>query len=184
MQFLFCRSPGTRDVFTNLYVGSSKEKNRHKVSVVGPTVVGQVGTEPQVDAKEDYRVRLGLPSVMPDYSQGKALLDEAVKGRSTRYQEELKRLEEEAAVKAIAEANAKAEAEAKAKIEALQKAEAEARAAAEKAATELKAKQEAEAAALAAAAKKKVTITCVKGKLTKKVRAIKPKCSKGYRLRA
>ena len=37
-----------------------------------------------------------------------------------------------------------------------------------------------EAAAKAAAAKKK-TITCTKGKLTKKVTAVKPKCPKGYK---
>jgi len=29
--------------------------------------------------------------------------------------------------------------------------------------------------------KKKVTITCVKGKLTKKVTAINPKCPSGYK---
>jgi hypothetical protein len=63
------------------------------------------------------------------------------------------------------------------------KQEAEAKAAAEKAAAELKAKQEAEAAAKAKAeaAKKKVTITCVKGKLTKKVTAVNPKCPAGYK---
>jgi hypothetical protein len=48
-----------------------------------------------------------------------------------------------------------------------------------KAAAELKAKQEAEATAKAAAAKK-ITITCVQGKLTKKATAVKPKCPKGY----
>ena len=53
-----------------------------------------------------------------------------------------------------------------------------------KAAAELKAKQEAEAAAAeakTAAAKKKKTITCVKGKKVKKVTAVKPKCPKGYK---
>jgi hypothetical protein len=30
---------------------------------------------------------------------------------------------------------------------------------------------------------KKTTITCVKGKLTKKVAAIKPKCPAGYKLK-
>ena len=53
-----------------------------------------------------------------------------------------------------------------------------------KAAAELKAKQEAEAKAAAvakAAATKKTTITCVKGKLTKKVTAVKPVCPKGYK---
>jgi hypothetical protein len=49
-----------------------------------------------------------------------------------------------------------------------------------KAAAELKAKQEADAKA---AAQKKKTITCVKGKLTKKVTAVKPKCPTGFKLR-
>jgi len=47
-----------------------------------------------------------------------------------------------------------------------------------KAAAELKAKQEAEAKA---AAVKKTTITCIKGKLVKKVTAVKPVCPKGYK---
>jgi hypothetical protein len=80
--------------------------------------------------------------------------------------------------KAEAEAKAKAEAETKAKAEAETKAKAEAET---KAAAELKAKQEAEAKAKADAAKKKSTITCVKGKLTKKVTAVKPKCPSGYK---
>jgi hypothetical protein len=50
------------------------------------------------------------------------------------------------------------------------------------AAAELKAKAEATAKALAA--KKKSTITCVKGKLTKKVTAIKPVCPAGYKKKA
>jgi hypothetical protein len=54
-----------------------------------------------------------------------------------------------------------------------------------KVAGELKAKQEAElkAAAAKAAAAKKTTITCVKGKLTKKVTAVKPKCPSGYKVK-
>ena len=81
-----------------------------------------------------------------------------------------------------AEFLAKQEAEAKAKVaaELMARQEAEARAAAE-----LKAKQEEEAKAAAdkAAARKKVTIACVKGKTTKKVKAIKPKCPTGYKLK-
>jgi hypothetical protein len=46
------------------------------------------------------------------------------------------------------------------------------------AAAVLKAKQDAEAKA---AATKKTTITCVKGKLTKKVTAVNPKCPSGYK---
>jgi hypothetical protein len=95
---------------------------------------------------------------------------------------ETKRLANEAAAaKVIADAKAAAELKAKQEAEA-------------KAAAELKAKQEAEAAAAqaaglrakqAAAAKaaalKKSTITCIKGKLTKKVTAKKPKCPAGYK---
>jgi hypothetical protein len=40
-----------------------------------------------------------------------------------------------------------------------------------------------DAAAKAAAAAKKTTITCVKGKLTKKVTAVKPKCPTGYKVK-
>ena len=74
-------------------------------------------------------------------------------------------IEKEKAEKLAAELKAKQEAEAKA-------------------AAELKAKQEAEAKAAAAAkaaASKKITITCVKGKLTKKITAVKPVCPKGYK---
>ena len=46
-----------------------------------------------------------------------------------------------------------------------------------KAAADLKAKQEAD---VKAAALKKTTITCLKGKLVKKVTALKPVCPKGY----
>jgi hypothetical protein len=67
----------------------------------------------------------------------------------------------------------------KAAIELKAKQEAEAKAAADKVAADLKAKQEAEARA--AAVKKKTTITCVKGKLTKKVTAVKPFCPAGFK---
>jgi hypothetical protein len=96
---------------------------------------------------------------------------------------------------AAAELKAKQEAEAKAAAELKAKQDAEAKAAADKAAAELKAKQDAEAKAAAdkaelkakqdaeakAAATKKTTITCVKGKLTKKVTAVKPACPTGYK---
>lgn len=85
----------------------------------------------------------------------------------------------------------KQEADAKAAAELKVKVEADAKAAAEKAAAELKAKQDADAKAAAelkayldakaTAALKKKTITCVKGKLTKKVIAVKPVCPVGYK---
>jgi hypothetical protein len=73
-------------------------------------------------------------------------------------QKELKKFEEE---RAAIELKAKQEADAKAAIE-------------------LKAKQEADAKA---ALLKKKTVTCVKGKLVKKVTGIKPICPKGYKLK-
>ena len=92
-------------------------------------------------------------------------------------------LAKQAADKAAAELKAKQEIEAKSNAEkalAELKAKQEAEVAAALALAELKAKQEAEAKAKAAAIKKS-TIVCVKGKLTKKVTAINPKCPAGYR---
>jgi hypothetical protein len=93
------------------------------------------------------------------------------------------RVAAELKAKQEADERARVEAELKAKLDAEAKAAAELKAKQEaeaKAAAELKAKQEAEAKA---AALKKTTITCVKGKLTKKVTAIKPKCPSGYKLK-
>ena len=75
--------------------------------------------------------------------------------------------------KIATELKAKEEAEAEAAAELKAKQEAEA-----KIAAELKAKQENEAKA---ALLKKTTITCVKGKLVKKVTAVKPLCPAGYK---
>jgi hypothetical protein len=109
------------------------------------------------------------------------LIESAEKFVSEEKKKEFARAEEArlaAELKARQEAEARAESEAKARAEqeAKVKAEAEAKAKAE---AELKAKQEAEAKA--AAEKKKTTITCVKGKITKKVTAAKPKCPVGYK---
>ena len=97
------------------------------------------------------------------------------------------RLTAELKAKQEAEAKAKAEADAKAKAEADRlaaelkaKQEAEAKAEADRLAAELKAKQEAEAKAKSQATKK-TTITCIKGKLVKKVTAVNPKCPAGYK---
>ena len=73
---------------------------------------------------------------------------------------------------------------------AIEKAAADAKAAADKAAADLKAAEDKSAAdklaaekagATKAAASKKTTITCVKGKISKKVTAVKPKCPAGYK---
>ena len=113
-----------------------------------------------------------------------------------------------AADKAAAELKAKQEADAKAAsdkaaAELKAKQEADTKAASDKAAAELKAKQDleaktaaeklisdakieaarilADAQAKAQAATKKTTITCLKGKLIKKVTAVKPVCPAGYK---
>jgi membrane protein involved in colicin uptake len=88
-------------------------------------------------------------------------------------------------LKAAAELKAKQEADAKAAAELKAKQEADAKAATDKAAAEkILSDAKAEAARIlteAKAATKKITITCMKGKLTKKVTAIKPKCPSGYK---
>ena len=90
---------------------------------------------------------------------------------------------------ALEKAEAKAAAELKAKQEAkaaTEKLIADAKAAADKLAAErliadVKTEAERILAAAKAAVTKKTTITCVKGKLTKKVTAVKPVCPKGYK---
>jgi len=92
---------------------------------------------------------------------------------------------QEAEAKAAAELKAKQDAELIAKVLAERQANSDA---AQRAAAEIKAKEEAAAKAAAdkatadkAALTKRATITCVKGKLTKKVTAVKPKCPAGYK---
>ena len=90
-------------------------------------------------------------------------------------------IKQEADAKATAEIKAKQDAEARATAELKAKQEAEAKQEADRLAAELKAKQEAVAKAKVDVAKKKTTITCVKGKQSKKVTAVSPKCPKGYK---
>jgi hypothetical protein len=159
--------------FTNAYVGAhnptgSKVANKHAISLEGNWLKVRSGISIQDNAKSEYRLQLSKPAQFPDITDGKALIEGKVSGKSTRYQEKLKKLEEEQAAKAVLEANTKAEAEAKAKIEAITKA------------AEAKAKEDARLLAAKMAALKKTTITCVKGKTTKKVTGAKPKCPSGY----
>jgi hypothetical protein len=98
--------------------------------------------------------------------------------------QELESLAKAAADKAAAELKAKQEAELKVAADKAQAAEAadKARAAAQDAADKAAAEEvAAKAAAVKAAANKRTTITCVKGKLVKKVTAVKPMCPTGYK---
>jgi M6 family metalloprotease-like protein len=112
-------------------------------------------------------------------ADAKAAADKAAADIKAKQEADAKAAADKAAadIKAKQEAELKAAAD-KAAAELKAKQEADAKAAADKAAAELKAKQEADAKA---AATKKKTITCVKGKLTKKVTAVKPVCPKGYK---
>jgi len=125
----------------------------------------------------------GFPSM--SWIDPNSKLRDLLKAAEKIVEEDRKREAEE--IRLAAELKAKQETEARAAAELRAKQEADAKAAAElkvrleaeaMAAAELKAKQEADAKA---AALKKTTITCVKGKLTKKVTAVKPKCPSGYK---
>jgi hypothetical protein len=134
----------------------------------------------------DASVTVLWPFVSTLEEKYKEFLSEDTKNRELKAKQEADA--NAAADKAAAELKAKQEAEIAAALKAKEEAEA-------KAAAELKATQEAEAKAVAdklaaekiAAAKlasaKKSTITCVKGKLTKKVTAVKPKCPTGYKVK-
>jgi M6 family metalloprotease-like protein len=80
------------------------------------------------------------------------------------------KLYQEAQITAKADADAKAASDLKAQQEADAKA-----------AADLKAKQEAEAKAAVTPPAKKSSVTCIKGKLIKKVTAVNPKCPAGYK---
>jgi hypothetical protein len=94
------------------------------------------------------------------------------------------KVKQEAEAKAAGELKAKQDAEAKAAIDkaAAEKAAAD-KAAADKTIQDAKLEAARILAAAKAAANKKTTITCVKGKLVKKVTAIKPKCPAGYKVK-
>lgn len=81
------------------------------------------------------------------------------------------------------EAELKAKQEADAKTAAELKAKDEAKAVADKLIADAKVEAARILAAAKAAATKKTTITCIKGKLTKKVTAVKPRCPVGYKVK-
>ena len=136
------------------------------------------------DGSQSFGVGGGMSGITATY-KFLPLIKEAESIVSDDKQKEFIKAEEiriaaESKAKQEAEAKAKAEEEAKAKAEAEAKAKAEEEAKA-KLEAESRAKAEAEAKAKLEASKKRSTITCVKGKLTKKVSAVNPKCPKGYK---
>jgi len=134
----------------------------------------------ELDAKAAAELKIKQEAEAKATAELKAKQDAEAKAAADKAAAELK-AKQEAEAKAAAELKAKQEAEAKAAAELKAKQEAELKAKQEaemKTAAELKAKQEFEAKA---AATKKTTITCLKGKLVKKVTGVKPVCPKGYK---
>jgi hypothetical protein len=198
LAWLSCKFPGNdfnfaKDFTAKVYStdGTLKLQNASASAIVRDGFL-EIQAEDFLFAKTEIRVVADASGI----ASQKAKAETEAKAAADRAAAELKAKQEAeakaAADRAAAELKAKqeAEAEAKAAAELKAKQEAEAKAAADRAAAELKAKQEAEAKAEAAkilasaksaATNKKTTITCVKGKLTKKVTAVKPTCPKGYK---
>jgi hypothetical protein len=142
---------GRREILTNLYIAANnptgdKIPNEFAISPEGSWLRVETGIGVQGGVKPEYRVQISKPAIIPNFIEGKDLIDRYVEGKSTRNEERMKRLEEIAKIKAAAD-----------------------KAAADKAAADK------------AATIKKKTITCIKGKITKKVTAVKPKCPAGYK---
>lgn len=123
------------------------------------------------NCRSDGSQSFGVGGGMAGFTPANKFLDLIKTAENIVAEDKRKEFAQAEEVRLAAELKAKQEAEAKAK------AEAEAKAKAEK---EAKAKAEEEARAKAALSKK-TTITCVKGKISKKVTAVSPKCPAGYK---
>jgi hypothetical protein len=126
------------------------------------------------NCKEDGTFSFTTGGFMANFSSPNKFLDLLKSAEAFVEEQKKMQLVKAEEARLAADLKAKQEAEAKAKaaeLKAVQESEA-------KAAIDLKAKQEADAKA---AALKKTTITCLKGKLVKKVTAVKPVCPKGYK---
>ena len=124
------------------------------------------------NCKEDGTFSFTTGGFMANFSSPNKFLDLLKSAEAFVEEQKKMQLVKAEEARLAADLKAKQEAEVKAaELKAVQAAEA-------KAAADLKAKQEADAKA---AALKKTTITCLKGKLVKKVTAVKPVCPKGYK---
>jgi hypothetical protein len=166
---------GVKSVLTNVFLFGPNGKNRHSFVVNSFGLTSEVGIKPQLNTQSEYRISLRKDSAAPQSAEGQSFINEVIAKLSSTATEYRQAIE----AKAAAELKAKQEAEAKAAAEL--KAAADAKAAADKIIEDAKL----EAARILAEAKekapKKTTITCVKGKLTKKVSAVSPKCPSGYK---
>jgi hypothetical protein len=99
---------GNGAYLTNAYVGvhnptGTKIPNKHSITVENSWLRVRSGISIQSAAKPEYRLQLQKPAQLPDIIEGKALLESKTTGKSTRYQEKLKRLEAAIAAKTAAD---------------------------------------------------------------------------------
>ena len=158
-------------------------KEREQSQIGGSEIEDHTVIGAQLNARE-FTVLVGnldsssitlhlVPSSQASTNEYKDLVSQSAQLKSKIAQEVASKAQADADLKAKQEADEKA---AKAAADLKAKQDAEAKEAADKIAAE-------QLAATKAAAKKKTTITCVKGKSKKKVTAIKPKCPSGYKKR-
>jgi hypothetical protein len=145
----------------------------------------QAKAEAELKAMQEAEAKAAAEQRAKQEAEAKAAAEQKAKREAEAKAAAEQKAKREAEARAAAEQKAKQEAEAKAAAEQKAKQEAEAKAAADKAAEE-KIISDAKAEAgrifmLTKAAAKKTTITCVKGKLTKKVTDVKPVCPTGYK---
>jgi hypothetical protein len=148
----------------------------------------QAKAEAELKAMQEAEAKAAAEQKAKREADAKAAAEQKAKREADAKAAAEQKAKQVADAKAVAELRAKKEAEAKAAAELRAKQEAEAKAAADKAAEE-KVISDAKAEAgrifmLTKAAAKKTTISCVKGKLTKKVTAVKPLCPSGYKKKA
>jgi hypothetical protein len=148
----------------------------------------QAKAEAELKAMQEAEAKAAAEQKAKREADAKAAAEQKAKREADAKAAAEQKAKREADAKAAAEQKAKQVAEAKAAAEQKAKQVAEAKAAADKAAEE-KIISDAKAEAgrifmLTKAAAKKTTISCVKGKLTKKVTAVKPLCPSGYKKKA
>ena len=185
-----------------------KIPNEFAISPEGSWLRVQTGIGIQSGIKPEYRVQISKPAIIPSYTEGKELIDKYVEGKSTRNEERMKRLEEVAKIKAAADKNeirilldsvagqisslrlSIGENNVRVQQVTLDRLNLAFQVSAVSGYPEiLRLAQKTQADLLAleqAFAKerktvKKTTIICVKGKVTKKVTAVSPKCPTGYK---
>ena len=186
----------TLKLYSKNIMGKSSTQN---IAVSTRVVISEAAKAAADKVIEDAAAKAAADKVVADAAAAKAAADKVIADAAAA-KAAADKVIADAAVKAaadkvIADAAVKATAD---KVIADAKIQAEKILADAKAAAELKAKQEADAQAKAAqiladakaksdaaakiaSAKKMTTITCVKGKLTKKVTAVKPVCPAGYK---